>query len=560
MELQLTRRFAWPVGIVLIVLIGAGFMWWQGRSRSNAIIDPPPQTGPQYGGVYRRGLRGEPVTLDPALVKSIYEVPVVQQVFDGLVQFDANLNVVPSIAQSWKASPNGLLWTFYLRKDVKFHNGRSVVADDVIYSFTRIVDPQTGSHRRQLFEQVMGAKAFAKGKAQRIEGFKALDSHTLQIELSQPYAPFIRMLGVSSAKVVPKEAAEGAEGAFGHAPVGTGAFRFVSWKAGEAITLEANEAYFEKRPYLDKIEYRIFPGADLQAIFDEFEKGHLDDAKVLVPKRQQLKNDPRFQFVRQPLLATLFLWMDYREGPLRDVRVRRAINLAIDRSHIVKDIRKNRFAEAHGVLPPGLLAYNPELPAHAYDVEKAKQLLIDAGYPGGKGLPPLEFWSSVKGPTPKLEHEAIKGFLAQIGIQLDVKTAKSWKQFSSEILGKRPGIMFRYAWYASFPDPDEFLYVLFHSKGPYNRGHYSNPEVDRLLEKARFESDDLKRIDLYRKAEKLIIADVPTLDLVHYAFERLFHPYVRGIAANSLGESYIPMKTIWLDTAQHGYPKTARAK
>ncbi len=298
-ELQLNRRLALSVGLILIVLIGAVYMWTQDPTRQ---VEEPASISPQYGGVYRRALRDEPVTLDPALMTSIHAVAVVQQVFDGLVQFDENLNVVPSIAQSWQASPDGMVWKFFLRRGVKFHNGREVVADDVIYSFTRIVDPATEAYRHQLFEQVAGAKAFAAGQAERIEGFKALDDYTLQIELSQPYAPFIRMLGISSAKVVPKEEIEGSEVSFGRSPVGTGAFRFVFWEAGNAITLAANETYFEKRPYLDQIEYRIFQGADLDAIFAEFEQGRLEDAKVPVPQRDQLKRDPRYQFVRQPLL------------------------------------------------------------------------------------------------------------------------------------------------------------------------------------------------------------------------------------------------------------------
>lgn len=406
---QRIRRLALPVCLMLILLMGAGYVWWKGRLNIKAAVGTlPSKLTPRYGGVYRRALRGEPVSLDPALVISIYGVPVVQQIFDGLVQFDENLNVVPSLAKSWKASQDGLVWTFHLRKGVQFHNGREVVADDFVYSFTRIMDPKTGSKRKRLFAQVVGANDFAAGRAERISGFKALDDHTLQIELVQPYAPFIRMLGISVAKVVPKEEVERPGASFARSPVGTGAFRFVGWKRGVAITLAANESYFEKRPYLDKIEYRIFSGADLDAIFEEFEQGHVEDAKIPVSKREGLKSDPRYQYIRQPLLATLFLWMDYREGPLRDVRVRRAINLAIDRSHIVEGIRKNRFAQAHGVLPPGMLAYNPELPAYAYHVEKAKQLLADAGYPGGKGMPPLELWSAVKGSTPKQEHQAIR--------------------------------------------------------------------------------------------------------------------------------------------------------
>ncbi len=553
------RRLALPICIILAGLIVASSIWWQNRQGIKAEVSTlSERSSPRYGGRYRRAVRGEPVTLDPALLSSTFEVMVVQQIFDGLVQFDANLNVVPSLAESWEASSDGLVWTFNLRKGVTFHNGREVVADDVVYSFTRMMDPKnTSRFFKKIFTRVKGINAFLQGQAQRIDGFRALNDYTLQIVFSQPYAPFIRMLAV--AKVVPKEEVERLGEGFGRSPVGTGAFRFAAWEPGVAITLNANETYFETRPYLDQIVYRIFPGDDREAILAEFEQGRLEDSIIPVNQRDRVLNDPRYKKIRQPLFATVFLWMDSREGPLSDPRVRRAINLAIDRSYLVNDLRNGRFPQALGFLPQGMLAHNPKLSGYAYDVAKAKQLLTDAGYPGGKGMPRLELWSSVKSPTAVAEHEAIKGYLAAIGIPLDLHTADTWKQYKHEILeGKRPGVLFRYAWYPSFPDPDEVLYSLFYSKSDYNRGQYHNSDVDRLLEKGQNEVDDFKRHALYQEAEKLILEDVPTVNLVHYAVEYLIHPYVYGFAPNSLDEHHMPMKTIWLDTAQQRFDQEFR--
>jgi len=550
------KRGAIITSIVLVVLCGAGWIWLWGRQVDP--IPPRPDPSPQYGGVYRRGLSGEPLTLDPALVTSTYEALVVQQIFDGLIQFDAALNVVPSIAQSWTASRDGLVWTFYLRQGVKFHNGREVVANDFVYSFTRIMEPQLRSSGKSIFARVKGAKTFVEGQAQRIEGFKALDDYTLQIELSQPYAPLVRALGMWTFKVVPKEEIERLGEGFARSPVGTGAFRFVAWEPGEVITLEANETYFESRPYLDQIVFRIFPKAPLEAMFAEFEAQRLEDAKVPVERLEQLLEDARYQRISIPTFQTLFLWMDYREGPLRDRRVRQAINLAIDRSYLVQTLRKGRFREAHTIIPPGMFAYNPQLPGNTYDVDKAKQLLADAGYPGGAGMPPLELWSSVESTVSVNDHRAIQDFLAKIGIEVQLRTASTWKEYVNQVFGQQPGSIFRYSWYPSIPDPDEMLYMLFHSQSKFNRAHYYNEQVDRLLEKGRGELDDSERIGLYREAEKLIIADVPTINLVHYTFERLFQPYVHGVNANSLGEHYIPMKTIWLDAAQYGFLRTTR--
>jgi peptide/nickel transport system substrate-binding protein/oligopeptide transport system substrate-binding protein len=513
----------------------------------------------KYGGVYRKALRNEPVTLDPAFVTGIYAATVVQQLFDGLVQFDADLNVIPCIAESWKASRDGRIWTFHLRKGVKFHNGREVTADDFVYSFTRILDPKIKSPRTWLFERVQGAEKFLAGEAKRVEGLRALDDYTLQITLAQPYAPFISMLGMAQAKVVPHEEVERLGARFGRQPVGTGPFRFVNWVAGKEITLQANEAYFEGRPFLDRLHYRIFAADDRRAILAEFEKGNLEDVKIPAEERQRLIDNPRYRFFRKPILATLFLWLNTRHAPLNNPKVRQAINYAINRDTINSTIRKNRFVQARGILPPGLPGYNPELAGYTYNPARARQLLAEAGYPEGKGLPPLELWSSVVSPTALAEHQAIKRDLQRIGIRVELHTTESWKQFTG-LLGKRPRAMYRYAWYADFPDPDNFLFVLFHSQSANNFANYSNPEVDRLLEQAQREVDDLKRLQLYRQAEALITADAPTVNLVYYTFEHLFQPYVRGIELNALGERHIPMKKIWLDQTHHAFPKTAKSE
>src|SRR5262245_29527743 len=267
--------------------------------------DKRPTSIERYGGIYHKPLELEPPTLDPAIQTDQYAASVAQQVFDGLVQFDANLNVVPCIAKSWQASYDGLVWTFHLRQGVKFHHGREVSADDFVYTFTRILHPRTASPRAWLFARVQGAKEFLAGTAERVEGLQALDAYTLQIMLSQPYAPFISILGMIQAQVVPREEVERLESAFGRRPVGTGPFRFVNWVAGEQITLEANEEYFEERPFLDHLHYRII--TDRQRAMAEFEQGILEDTVLPNHQPTPLRSDPRFKFFRKPLLATLFL-------------------------------------------------------------------------------------------------------------------------------------------------------------------------------------------------------------------------------------------------------------
>jgi peptide/nickel transport system substrate-binding protein/oligopeptide transport system substrate-binding protein len=466
-------------------------------------------------------------------------------VFDGLVQFDANLNVVPCIAKSWEASRDGLVWTFYLRQGVKFHHGREVHADDFVYTFIRILDPRTASPRAWLFERVQGAQQFRAGEAKSVEGLQALDAYTLQITLSQPYAPFINLLGMAPAQVLPREEVQRLGTEFGRRPVGTGPFRFVNWVAGEEITLEANEAYYDGRPFLDRLHYRVM--TNHQNILAEFEKGALEDADLTGQEDTSLSRDPRFRLVRKPLLATLFLWLDTHHSPLNHPKVRQAINYAINREAISSGIRHNRHVQARGILPLGMPGSNPDQAGYTYDPAHAQQLLAEAGYPEGKDLPPLELWTGSTSAATQQEHEVIKRDLERLGIRVELFTAENWKQYITEILGKRPGAIYRHSWVADFPDPDNFLFPLFHSQSPNNYTRYSNPAVDHLLEHARREGDYLKRIQLYRQAEALIMADAPVVNLLYYTFETLFQPYVQGIALNALGERYISMAKIWLD-------------
>jgi len=501
---------------------------------------------PVFGGTYRRPLEFMPRTLDPALLADIYSVTIIQQLFDGLVQFDQNLNVIPSIAKSWKISHNGLTYTFFIKEGVKFHNGREVTAVDFVYSFSRIIDPKTKSPATHLLEKVSGFKEFQAGKINYVKGLKSLGKYTFEITLSEPFYPFISVLGVVNLKVLPQEELEKPDSVFQKIPIGTGSFKFASMKEDEEIVLEANPHYFDGRPYLNKIIFKIFHGTPYEDIFRNFVEGKLEETAGIPFKEfrepSQLKN---YYIVRKPMLSLRFYGMQVKTKPFDNKKVRQAINSAINKEQIDKEAFQGMDYITDRIIPMGMPGSSPLKIPYSYNPKRSKELLLEAGYPGGKGIPPLQFWSASRAEMTQKELEVVKSNLADVGLNLQVCTEINWKKFEDMMTSyKTP--MFRYAWYADFPDPDNFLGFLFHSRTKCNYMAYHNPEVDSLLDRARVERDYLKRMKMYRKVEEIVLEEAPIVPTINHIFQQAYQPYVRGVEVNALGGPYIPMKKIWL--------------
>ena len=501
---------------------------------------------PVDGRVYQRPLEHDAVTFDPARIGDVYSRSVAQQIFDGLVQFDQTLSITPALADSWKASRDGLTWTFTLRRGVKFHHGRDVTADDVIYSFTRILDPRTKSGAADLFISIKGAQQFRDGKTPRVSGLVALDRYTVQVTLTEALAPFVSVLAVGHAKIVPKDLVEQQGEAFGLHPVGTGPFKFVRWERGKEIILAANPDYFGGAPRLPRVVYRVFAGGQFDEMYDEFQRGNLEDSPIPARDYRKILASRSHVYVRRPMLSVRFYGFNIRTKPLNDRRVRQALIYAIDREGLIEEVFLGRHIAAHGILPPGTQGFNPNLKGYSYDPDKASQLLRQAGYPGGRGLPPIPIWSSVRHEGIVREHEQIKKYLEAVGIQAEFHYLIDWPAFS-KMLGEGKLPVFLYAWYADVADPDNFLFKLFYSRSPRNFTGYSNVVVDEHLIQARRERDPRTRVELYRRAEQLIMNDAPIIPVWHYTYERLFQPYVRSVEVNGLGDPYIPLRKIWLD-------------
>jgi len=500
---------------------------------------------PKKGGNYRRPLDFSPRTLDPALSTDIYAVTVIQQVFDGLVQFDKDLNVVPAIAKSWNISPDGLTYTFSLREGVKFHNGREVNARDFVYSFTRILDPRTKSSSSDFFMRILGTKEFVNKKAKEVKGLMAPDNYTVKVILSEPYAPFMSILAMKGAKVVPREEVEKSGVDFGKSPNGTGPFRLLSMKENEEIVLEANQDYFEGRPNLDKIIFKIFHGSPLEDIFKSFMEGRLEETSIAFKEFRDPAKLKNFYIVRKPMLSLRFYGMQMKTKPLDNKKVRQAVNFAMNREQIDQEAFQGMDSITDRIIPLGMPGSSPTKVLYPYNPKRAKELLAEAGYPEGRGLPPLEFWSASKAEMTQRELEVVSSNLAEIGMNLQVHYETNWKKFEEMLISYKTPI-FRYAWYADIPDPDNFLGILFHSKSKYNFTGYNRSKVDKILDTAKKEVNPLKRVDFYRKAEQMIMEDAVIVPTINHVFQQAYQPNVRGVEVNALGGPYIPMKKIWL--------------
>jgi oligopeptide transport system substrate-binding protein len=508
--------------------------------------------GAQFGGTFRRMLGDNPPTLDPAFVTDIYGGLVVRQIFDGLVQFDAHLNVMPAIAEFWEASQDGRTWTFALRRGVKFHHGREVTAYDVVYSFTRLLDPKRPGPVTELFQHIQGATEFMQGKTQGVKGLRVVDRYTFQMVLEEPLAPILAALGLPNAAIVPQEEVERLGERFGRAPVGAGPFKFVRWEPNQEIVLAANDDYYEGRPFLDAVVFRISVGGKFEAMFAEFLRGNLDETIIPGGKTEEVRTDQRYrpyQRFRKPTLNLLYIGFNTRLKPFDDQYVRQAFNYAVNKEAIVREITKGGALTAIGALPPGMPGYDPDLQGYYYHPEKAKRLLAEAGYPDGAGFPVVELWSVHQAENTKAELAAYQKYLADLGVPVEIHYAPDWPTYKAMLQqGKLP--MFRLARFADIPDPDNFLAPMLDSASPTNYTFYRNPLVDRLLRQGRGEIDDAQRIALYREVERVVMDDAPWIAQSYSTFEYLYQPYVQGVEVSLLGNRAIPLKKIWFK----GYP------
>jgi peptide/nickel transport system substrate-binding protein/oligopeptide transport system substrate-binding protein len=475
-------------------------------------------------------------------VEDAYQWLLVEQLFDGLVDLDPELKIVPAIARTWTVSRDGLEYRFTLRGDARFHNGRAVIAADVAWSFLRALRVPGGLATEYL-GHVVGAREAAQGAASEVSGIRVEGANVVTIRLAHPYAPFLGTLAIPQLGIVPREEVESRGEAFARHPVGSGPFELKEWRDDGRVVLVPSDRHWAGRPYLDRVEVQLGAfGADEAG---PFLKGRTDWAFISRADEERLPKWSRI--VKRMELGITVLGLNVARPPLDDVRIRRALAMSLDRNTLVE--ASGRVATpASSVVPMGMAGAPPFGSVPSEDLEGARRLLAEAGHPDGKGLPPLELWlNGESAPTLAVGRAAAK-HIARIGLQVNVQTAP-WTAFLEKVDAKEaPAYLL--TWVADTPDRDSFLGVLFHSAGVNNHLHYADPMVDRLIEEARRELDPIARRDLYRAVEERVDADCVLVPLYTQANVYALRDGLAGFNLDALGQ--IDLSRIYWERSSGG--------
>ena len=474
------------------------------------------------GSVYYR-INANPTTLDPARIVDVTGGTISAKIFNGLVKIGDNLSVQPDLAENWTISPDGLVYTFHIRKGVLFSNNQEVTANDIKYSFKRILDPRTRSPHTWVFEKIRGAYDFMHGKAHAIEGIKIIDKYTLEISLEQPYAPFLSILTMTAAYVVPMKEVEKWGQDFSSHPVGTGPFELRRWIQNQEIQLVRRKEYFGGPAHVEGIVYRIIP-EDLTAV-TEFEVGNIDVLTIPASEYSRFKNDPQRKHLISSLkgLNTYYLGLNCSKAPFNNPVLRKALNYAIDRKKILDTIYEGRGRLASGPVPDIMRKWTLK-DKYTYDPQKAVELIKKQGL---KDLR-IDFFVTADQEVIDIA-EVIQSYLKDIGIEVNIKRLE-WSAYIESIDRGEPH-MFYLSWWADYPDPENFLFPLFHSKnfGPAgNRVRYKNDLVDSLIERGQATLDEDKRNLFYKQAEEIIVSDAPWVFLWHRTDFTVRQPWIKN--------------------------------
>ena len=482
------------------------------------------EEGPKYGGTLNAAFQNEWAGLDPHTVSSYSSYQILNNVLEGLTFYDDELNLVPWLAESWEQSEDGLTWTFKLREGVKFHNGREMTAEDVKWSFERLIDPETGS----------GNAARVGPPDTKIE---VIDDYTVAITHPEPFGIFPQSIGFDKSSGIMAKESVGDDGLVEIA-IGTGPFAITEVEGTTRLVLEKHEDYWQAGlPYLDSIE--IVPIPDDTVRETALRGGEVDWVLTIAPQNfDSLDEDPNVVVATAPQLSYDYIGMNLTREPFDDVRVRQAIAYALDRGQLCEAGffgLCDPLQAPIGQGSPWYFGYQP----YGQDVEKAKELLAEAGYPDGfemELLPTTQYGETVRAA------QVLQQQLAEIGIDASIN-APEWSEWL-ELEGNFLYDAYICNWNGLI-DADQYYYLQHHTDLVFNFTGYSNPEFDELVDAGRSISDFDERYEIYEQADKILVDDAPYIYMYNKKEIRAYAPYVKGFVVRP--DQANNFWTVWLD-------------
>jgi peptide/nickel transport system substrate-binding protein len=464
----------------------------------------------QPAGTLVVGLVAEPVNLDPPQVTDLNSNRVGRRIVETLVTFpEESTQIVPGLAESWTISKDGLQYTFKLRRGITFHDGTPLNAEAVKFSIERQINPNHPAYK-------LGKYPFANFFFGNVKAVEVLSEERVAFLLNEARASFIAVLAQGAASIVSPTAVMKWGPDYPTHPVGTGPFRFASWDRGQRVVLEKNPTYWKYPVKVERVIYR--PIVEDQARLTELLTGTLD-VIVGVPADfvSQLEQNAKITLLKQVGAHVWYLGMNNQKKPFDDKRVRQALNYAVNKDAIVKDVLKGTGASSRGPVLPGTWGADPALKAYPYDPERAKKLLAEAGYPNGFST---TLWVPESGSgmqAPVAMSTVMQSNLKAVGVNVSLQTME-WGAYLAKLRTKEQEL-FALSWMAGTEDPDMVMYPLLHSSqwtpvGP-NRALYKNARFDALLQQARLTTDQAKRAQLYREAQRILVDDAPWVFVDH---------------------------------------------
>ena len=474
----------------------------------------------------------QPRTMDPAQTLGGPD-SALGHIFSGLVMLDANMQVQPDLAAGWEVSEDGLQYTFFLNPGARFHDGRALTAQDVVYSWERAADPLTGSDTVLTYlGNIAGVSEKLSGAAQQIEGLRVIDDGSFTVRLSEPDVTFLAKLAYPVAFVVDRENVASAN--WEHTPNGSGPFKLQTWQDDDLILLERNDGYYGDPARVSHVAYDLGPGLPLS----RYETGQIDLVGIgssTLERVQDPNSELHDDLQTMVTMCTSTIGLNNQLPPFDDARVRQAFNYALDKERLIETFSGGNALAANGPLPPGMPGYGGlDGESYPYDVEKARALLAEAGYEDPADLGPLTFTTQGYGDIGPYITAVITLWQEALGVTIEPVLLEPFTYYD-ELYAGNTGHFFSSGWCADYPDPQNFLEVLYHTGSEQNLSRFSDAGIDELLDQARVEQDVSRRLAMYQEAERRIVAEAPVVFTNHDISAVLASPALEGYKLTPIG-------------------------